>query len=178
VKVCLQPVGSVRSDVIGYLRDKLGKIFGECEIFEEIELPKYAYNPKRNQYNSSLILMRLPTHCSVTLGITEADLYAYTFNFIFGEAELKGKRAIISLARLDPEFYGHEKNDELLKVRALKEAMHEIGHVLGLVHCGNRRCVMCFSNTIFDTDYKDWKYCERCLEFLRSKGLEINLEIK
>lgn len=83
---------------------------------------------------------------------------------MFGEAELFGKRALISLARLRPEFYGLPPNKDVLKIRALKEAIHEIGHVLGLIHCENKRCVMSFSNSIIDVDLKDWRYCKKCLK--------------
>ncbi|HIC98260.1 MAG TPA: matrixin family metalloprotease, partial [Pyrodictiaceae archaeon] len=47
--------------------------------------------------------------------------------------------------------YGLPADKELFKLRALKEAMHEIGHVLGLLHCTDKRCVMHFSNSIIDT---------------------------
>ena len=176
MEICLQPVGNVETETLYFLKERLEDVFGECKILKAIELPTKAYNPKRNQYNSRIILMKIPISCDIVLGVTEVDLYAYTFNFIFGEAELEGKRAIISLARLDPEFYGKEKNSSLLKIRALKEAMHEIGHVLGLMHCRNKKCVMYFSNTIFDTDYKDWKYCKTCLKWLEVKGIKVNLQ--
>lgn len=94
-------------------------------------------------------------------------------NFVFGEAELNGKRAIISLYRLKPEFYG-SKDDDLFFQRVLKEAVHELGHVLGLVHCKNPKCVMHFSNSILDTDFKEWRYCDDCMKKLSKLGMEVN----
>jgi len=175
VEICLQPIGNVDKKIIEFLKINLGKVFGKCRILKIMEVPNEAYNSRRNQYNSSIILMKLPKICEIVLGVTEVDIFAYTFNFIFGEAELNGKRAVISLARLNPEFYGEDYDENLLKIRTLKESMHEIGHVLGLFHCKNKKCVMSFSNTILDTDYKDWRYCSKCLEKLKGEGINLNL---
>jgi archaemetzincin len=47
-------------------------------------------------------------------------------------------------------------------MRALKEAVHELGHTLGLVHCPEAGCVMHFSNTLADTDCKSHRLCAMC----------------
>jgi len=91
----------------------------------------------------------------VTLGVTGKDIFAEGTNFVFGEAELGGARAILSVFRLStPNF-------ELYRERVIKEATHEIGHVLGLVHCESD-CVMKFSNNIFEVDRKPSKFCKKC----------------
>lgn len=147
-------------NILEFLKKAL-QIFGNVKILNQGEIPLKAYNPIRKQYNSTIILQSIKNGCDIVLGVTEVDLYANHLNFVFGEAELGGERAVISLKRLRPEFYGmHDQN--LLKLRTLKEAVHEIGHVLGLRHCRNERCVMHFSNSIIDTDLKSWKYCEKC----------------
>ena len=64
------------------------------------------------------------------LGITNVDLYVPHLNFVFGEAECPGKAAIISLYRLEPEFYGQSPNTKLFAQHSVKEAVHEIGHTL------------------------------------------------
>jgi len=168
MKICIQPVGDVDRKILEFLRDSLGKLFGECEILNPIEIPMESYNPFRGQFNSTSILQALPDVCDVVLGVTDVDLYADNLNFVFGEAELFGRRALISIRRLRQEFYGLARNEELLKIRTLKEAVHEIGHVLGLKHCKGR-CVMRFSNSIFEVDMKDWWFCENC--FRKLKGL-------
>ncbi len=175
MKICIQPVGDVDDEILKFLKKKLGDVFGACEILPKMDIPTYAYNFNRGQFNSTLILKSLPKVCDIVLGVAEVDIYADNLNFVFGEAELLGKRALISLARLRPEIYGLPPNKDILKIRALKEAMHEIGHVLGLTHCENKRCVMSFSNSIIDVDLKDWKYCEKCLKKLRDRGIYLKI---
>jgi len=171
MEICIKPIGVVDPDVLEFLENALSQIFGSVKVLAGGKVPSEAYNPARNQYNSTFILLSLDEDCDVILGVTEVDLYANNLTFVFGEAELGGRRAIISLRRLRPEFYGMPYDESLLKLRALKEAVHEIGHVLGLRHCFNPRCVMYFSNTILDTDFKDWRYCEECRRKLVERGI-------
>jgi archaemetzincin len=51
--------------------------------------------------------------------------------------------------------------------RVIKEAVHELGHALGLTHCEKSRCVMHFSNSLQDTDFKHYMFCERCNKILK-----------
>jgi predicted Zn-dependent protease len=96
------------------------------------------------------------------LGIVDVDLFAPSLNFVFGEADLLHGVAVISLFRLRPENYGLPASANLLQERALKEAIHELGHTYGLMHCNHYRCVMHFSNSLPDTDRKSHQFCRRC----------------
>ena len=53
----------------------------------------------------------------------------------FGEADIAGRKALISLKRLRQEFYSLPRNENLFRERAVKEAVHELGHTYGLKHC-------------------------------------------
>lgn len=64
-------------------------------------------------------------------------------------------------------------NPELFKLRALKEALHELGHTFGLMHCPNSYCVMHFSNSIVDTDMKKAEYCFNCRFKLAVTGIRV-----
>jgi archaemetzincin len=164
----LQPLGSVDENVLEFLIQRLSSI-RDVMISPPLDVPKLAYNPARRQFDASRLLSALPDTQDIVLGITEEDAYVEGLNYIFGLAS--GNKALISLKRLRPEFYGLKEDGEQFKLRALKEAMHELGHVLGLGHCPDRRCVMHFSNSISDTDYKDWRYCRQCLAKLSLQGI-------
>jgi archaemetzincin len=141
-----------------------------------MSIPPGAYNRKRRQYHSTRILAEINKHvrqvkADRVLGVTEVDLYVPQLNFVFGEAACPGNVAVISLFRLRPEFYGQSADVELFVNRSVKEAVHEIGHTLGLGHCLNPRCVMFFSNSIWDTDHKGKTFCEKCYsKVLRFRG--------
>jgi len=96
----------------------------------------------------------------VVIGITSSDLMLPGFNFVFGLAERKTSVAVISTCRLQSDY------SEKFQERCLKEAIHEIGHLLSLNHCDDPLCVMHFSNSLLDTDMKSAKFCRECSQLL------------
>jgi len=170
MKIAILRIGSVDMDVIESIQRELCDKFPgtTCEILEHTTpVPQDAYNASRHQYHSTSIFARIPDYLEKSqadrvLGVTEVDLYVPRLNFVFGEAQCPGRNAIISLFRLKPEFYGRSPNQNLFVERSVKEAVHEVGHTLGLGHCHNSECIMFFSNSILDTDRKKLSFCERC----------------
>jgi archaemetzincin len=133
------------------------------DIINVEEIPVSTLSQFRKQYRSDLILDHLEkTHGGRILGITKEDLYTEGLNFIFGQAKLKGRVAVVSVCRLDPTFFHQPRDDELLELRTVKETIHEVGHVLGLSHCNTRGCVMNFSNTAGEVDKKTKYLCDMC----------------
>ena len=122
----------------------------------------------RGQYYSSGILasMQAPAAGHVVLAVTAADLYVPVLTFVFGEAQLRGPRAIVSTHRLHEEFYGQPGDESKLNARLAKEALHEIGHTQGLRHCDNWRCAMASSHAVERLDLKEAQYCRRCMDLL------------
>ena len=165
------PFGQIQREILEFLRIELSQIFSlDVKIAKTEHIPQYAFDPKRRQYHSTKILewlKNIPVMDTRILGIVDLDLYVPELNFVFGEADVAHGVCIISLVRLRQEFYGLPKNENLFLERALKEAVHEIGHTYRLGHCGDTRCIMHFSNSLQDTDIKGPDFCPRCKLKLR-----------
>lgn len=153
----LKPFGPVDAALLVRLKEALNT-FDEVVIGSEAPVPANAWDRKRGQYRAAV----LEASCEAepgdrVLGVTMADLFEPPLNFVFGHARIQGREAVISLARLQ------DGGPDRLYERAIKEAMHEIGHTLGLLHDeADPRCVMRFSHDLADTDRKGAEFCPRC----------------
>ena len=128
--------------------------------------PAYAFDPARRQYESTAILRAIveardPAAARV-LAVTEVDLCIPMLTFVFGQAQLDGSAALVSLARLRQEYYGLPANRALLVERAGREALHEMGHTFGLVHCPEPPCAMSLSHNVRQIDARDGGFCPGC----------------
>jgi archaemetzincin len=125
-----------------------------------------AYDPARDQFNSQVLLQWLqalrPTQAERVLGITGLDLFIPVLTFVFGEAQLGGQAAVVSWSRLDNRYYGLRADARLLHERLVKEAIHELGHTYGLLHCLDTRCVMRRSTYVEQIDLKQRGFCMSC----------------
>jgi len=171
MKIGILPVGQVAPEMLVELQQGIVKIFPEtsCSVIKHsLPIPEQAFDKKRNQYNSSVILNELGVFAPKeeqyhrVLGVVDVDVFSTGLNYVFGEAYVSGKVALISLWRLKSEFYRENAGADVFAIRALKEAIHELGHTLGLQHCPRSCCVMHFSNSIFDTDKKQSLLCDQC----------------
>ncbi|NGZ97200.1 MAG: archemetzincin [Nitrospira sp. WS110] len=163
IKVQILPFAETPQRDLTGLIEELASVGIEAALLPRASVVAPSYNPQRRQYNAEILLDRIrraPGHC--VLGVTSQDLYVEGLNFVFGLADISGKAAVISLHRLRTGA-----DDMLFRARAVKEAVHELGHTRGLRHCSNPRCVMAFSNSLADTDRKGKEFCSRCAQKIR-----------
>lgn len=162
LRIAIFPVGDPDSDVLDALARDLAAAGFDPMLGEGKELPSDAYVSARDQFRADALLdmardqarMRPGEH---VLAVTDADLYTHGLNFVFGMADPSGRAAVISLNRL-----GVGGDMRVFRQRALKEAIHELGHTLGLGHCPEPLCVMWFSNSLDETDRKRATFCADC----------------
>jgi archaemetzincin len=154
------------ADAMAAIRRSVAEWFGS-EV-RPLRLPglEFAYDAARGQYGSIPALRWLaearPPDAARLLAVTERDLFIPVLTFVYGQAQLGGRVAVVSLARLRQEFYGLPPSAPVLIHRAVKEALHEAGHLFGLAHCGERECVMSLSVNIRQIDSKGMAFCARC----------------
>ena len=125
----------------------------------------FAFDPERSQYCSTPVLTKLsataPKWAFKVLALVEQDLFIPIFTHVFGEAQLGGKAAIVSTARLYDKLSRPPGLDTFIK-RTIKEILHELGHTFNLHHCRDHNCIMHYSNCIADVDRRSDQLCKYC----------------
>ena len=107
-------------ELLDGLAPKLSRAFGvPCQIRPGRLDASFARDARRDQYHSTAILQALQplANGSRILAVTGRDLFVPVLTFVFGEAQLEGNCAVVSLHRLQEEVYGLPPNPALLQER-------------------------------------------------------------
>jgi archaemetzincin len=112
-----------------------------------------------------------PSDTYGVIAVTTRDLYPEaSWNFVFGQAGLRDGTGVFSFARMEPRFPlprdpGPRTPDEraLVLRRCLKVVTHEVGHMFGMEHCIERRCLLNGSNHVAEMDAQPLHLCPTCL---------------
>jgi archaemetzincin len=137
-----------------------------CRLLPAESPPDLPRLEGRDQVDADRLLGRLerrPTEPgTVLVGATLMDVGNPIFTHFFGRARHGGRAALVSLARLDPAFYGLPPDEDLTLRRAVLEVLHELGHLAGLRHCEDFGCLMRFAPTVEAIDVRGTRFCEDC----------------
>lgn len=152
--------------------DELAARFGLKVATHKIPMPHVR--SKGTQKNgedllNEVSLQKIKLKHDYALGFTTADIFVSGLDLVFGIASNKYKSAVVSTFKLkspDPAIF---------KIRILKEAAHEIGHMFGLGHCPEERCAMRFSKSLGDIDMKGAEFCARCGKELQDLSREVRV---
>jgi archaemetzincin len=91
------------------------------------------------------------------------------WNYVFGQASLVAGVGIFSFARMTPEFPAAPRAERppaeraLVVRRCLKIVAHEVGHLIGMLHCVHHACVMNGGNHLAEMDRSPEHLCPVCL---------------
>lgn len=154
---------------------RVGELIGEVfhrrvKIAPPVAQVDFAFDAARDQYASRPIIAALlaghAPGAERVLGITGLDLFVPVLTYVFGEAQFEGPVALVSSCRLANEFYGIPADGEMFQERVEKEAVHELGHTYGLVHCRDGLCVMRSSTYVEEIDLKNADFCTACAQHM------------
>ena len=138
--------------------------------------PEGTFEPRRNQHSSAKILHWLcehaPSNAIRVLAITDVDLFIPILTFVFGEAEMNGRAAVVSMARLTQMNRILLPDSQRPAMRLTTECVHELGHTFGLVHCHTPRCAMGRSPSIREVDLKSPVLCPECRAQYNELGIQ------
>ncbi|MBF0117616.1 MAG: hypothetical protein HQK79_02180 [Desulfobacterales bacterium] len=163
----LSPIGNWGdTSFLTYIIKEIERVFGyPSKISVLIDNIDFAFNSTRNQYHSTPILQKFsslsPPNIMKILSLTDVDLFIPILTYVYGEAELGGKSAILSTYRLKEEL-PPQNRDEVYLFRLIKESLHELGHTFNLRHCRDSKCLMHYARNIRDVDNKTDNLCRYC----------------
>ncbi len=174
-------IGEVDSSALTVATNAIEGAFGfRPRPLAPLAVPAGAFEAARNQFSSVAMLKELaartPADCFRVLALTEKDLFIPMLTFLFGQAQLGGRVALVSLARLRQEFYGMPHNALVLAARTAKETLHEVGHTFNLLHCTDAGCAMALSTGILALDAKRAAFCPACKLLLRETLAQFEME--
>jgi archaemetzincin len=160
-------LGPVDPEIVRRLRTAVAKILAlPVRVLRPLPLPEKTFHIVRAQYHSTQILEYLLSGhdwgAFRILGVTSADLYIPILTFVFGEAQLDGKAAVISQFRPRGDADGRNPPLAVVLKRLIKLSIHELGHTFGLGHCREEGCLMGFSANLEKLDQKNPAFCRYC----------------
>ncbi len=168
------PLGNVPEIDLQVIADHITGCFKlRAHILPPVDLPEYALDERRLQYNAAIIIeafesMHFGNHDKV-IAVLNQDIFIPIFTHVFGEARQGGKCGLVSLFRLTKNPDGSTPPKSLIHERVAKVALHELGHLLDLLHCERKRCLMHFSGGTDEVDEMSLELCEYCSIYLKDR---------
>lgn len=180
--VAVTPVGLEHQVACAVVAANLQTVLGvAAQITRPRTLPEDARIPARAQYNAVPILKTLARDLAgfpLRVGVTTVDLCLPVFSFVYGEALLNGRTAVVSTSRLGAAEGCEPSSQALLYERLAKVALHETAHALGVTHCRQGRCLMRFASELAALDQLRLLFCPDCERRLARVLREMSLKVQ
>ncbi len=156
----LVPYGAIDPFALSVVAANLQAVVGlPTRIQSARPHPEDAFIASRYQFDAVKVATALGNEkdgARFRMGVIQRDLCIPILTYVYGEAQLGGRAAVISFHRLqhiDPKV-SYE--------RGAKIAIHEAGHLLGLEHCREPGCLMRFSKQLEQLDSLPIRFCPAC----------------
>jgi archaemetzincin len=166
-KIVIAPLGDADYFQINKLSTLLAGKFGHTvDILQGVKIPDEAYNLIKGQYFSTVILQNLEmlkaSDKEKIIGIMEDDIYNARNYVLPFEVDAVAGSGLLSMYHLKQQFYGLPEDEKLVYHRLVKEISRMIGMLFRIPLCRNPKCVMYYSNEMYDVDQKRDRFCDIC----------------
>lgn len=163
--------GERHSQLVADVREMIGRFYGlpvrSLDGLSLAGVPAYARpkHPDRGDerlttaYALDVLRQGRPRDAVAVFGLTTADLTPREGrSWVFGQASLLDRVGVCSIFR----HGGAETDGATVLRRTLKTALHETGHMLGLMHCIAYECAMNGSGGREEADSRPLRFCPEC----------------
>jgi archaemetzincin len=156
----LIPLGPIDPLILSIVAAHIQSLMGlPTDIVSERPRPDYAFLETRGQYDAAKIITQLFNETGgayFKLGLIASDLCIPILTYVYGESQLGGRIAVVSINRL------RDRDMHIAFERVAKISLHEVGHLLGLEHCLTSGCLMRFSKQLDQLDELPMQVCPAC----------------
>lgn len=137
-RICLVPLGNVSGDLVGKLVDHYQDEYGlHVQVLDKESIPMELVDPERDQVGAVALIEHMENLFpeayadpdAILIGLAPVDMYteARDWRFAFWVSNIENNKSVVSSARMNPESFGLERDDDLLYSRVRKVITRIIG---------------------------------------------------
>lgn len=167
-EVAIVPMSGIKDEEVEHVKASIEHFYGfTVTVLPRQGMPRSAYYKPRTRYKAGLVLDYLletkPSRFDKVVALTNKDISTKLGKYddwgVIGMAYLSRDACVVSTHRL-----GKRKvSDSRYRDRLAKATLHELGHSLGLPHCGTASCFMVDAGGKVSTiDRAEMALCDRC----------------
>ena len=168
-RLVLVPMGEVDAALVDALGHALRvRTSGVVRVEEHRPLPAYAWDARTRRYSAEALLRALdedpPWAAWKSAIVTDAELFSERGRLapraVIGSGAVRGPSCVVSVAHVQ----ARSSSSESLVRRLTDVLLHEVGHTVGLHHCGVPGCVMApaHGDPVVWTDLRRHDFCPLC----------------
>ena len=181
LRVVILPVGKIEPAEIEAVAARLAKVLNHAvETRAAVAVPKAGDDPARGQHLAAPFLAALKAGLpkgvpspDAAIFVTDVDLYRPQTDGVFGEIDVPGKAAVLSVRRLREAFYKRKADPAKQRARLVKMILFALGRIRGLTDCRDPQCVMAAMTSLADVDGRGERYCAACWRYFSTGAFRV-----